>query len=536
MAVPEDIRKVARPVNTFVCDIDKHGRYPVREKIGCGYYVDAAGKRHRPSKNGKVIGHIVDGVYVPKSDKAGSIHTGEVDLKDWANICICDRENRDILEDLRRYYNEEDSQTIYAMAMLRALYRGMKDRLMERQYQETFLTEMYPGLKLDKNSVCRFMRDLGRQCSRITRFMRARVSMIESDDHLIIDGTLRQDQSTVNSLSEVSRNTVRTKHQDVLIMYGYSLNRKEVVCSEVFPGNMVDQRAVKSFLEDNGISKGLIVADKGFPPGAIVDGIRGTDVHYLLPLKRGSLKISENMMYEYDGTLSNGRRKLYKKVVTTDGDRTIWLYSFKDPEIAKDEELLYMEKHPGKLFDMEDFEEASKSFGTLVLESDAELEPEDADKAYEERWLVELAIRFDKDEKEMDDTREHSDYSVIGSNFINYLASIMSSRMLNLFESSGVLDKNTYGDVMRLLQRLKKTRVGNGEWQVRRIAKADIDEVQKMRLFDVPIVPSEPKKKPGRPKGSKDKVPRKRKSANAEPRDDRCMVPDSGKLCFIQKY
>mgnify|MGYP003308940575 CR=1 FL=1 len=121
-----------------------------------------------------------------------------------------------------------------------------------------------------------------------------------------------------------------------------------------------------------------------------------------------------------------------------------------------------------------------------------------------------LAYKFDKDEKEMDDTREHSDYSVIGSNFINYLASIMSSRMLNLFESSGVLEKNTYGDVMRLLQRLKKTRVGEGEWQVRRIAKVDVEEVQKLGLFDLPIVPSEPKKKRGRPKGSKDKVPRKR--------------------------
>ena len=146
----------------------------------------------------------------------------------------------------------------------------------------------------------------------------------------------------------------------------------------------------------------------------------------------------------------------------------------------------------------------------MVIESNIDMEPQDVGKAYEGRWLVELCIKFDKDEKEMDDTREHSDYSVIGSNFINYLASIMSSRMLNLFESSGVLEKNTYGDVMRLLQRLKKTRVGEGEWQVRRIAKVDVEEVQKLGLFDVPIVPSEPKKKRGRPKGSKDKVPRKR--------------------------
>ena len=510
MAVPEDIRKIERPTNTFVCDADKRGRYAVREKIGCGYYVDAAGKRHRPSKNGRVVGHIIDGVYVPLPDRTNSIHTGDVDLKDWANVFICDRENRDILDELRLFYDETDSLTIYIMVVLRASYRGMKDRLMERQYQETFLTEMYAPVKLDKNSVCVFMRDLGRTCNRISRFMKHRVSMMDMDDHLIIDGTLRQDHSEVDSLSEVSRRTVHTKHKDVLVMYGYSLKKREVVCSQVFPGNMTDGRAVKTFLEDNGVTKGLVVADKGFPVDAVLDGIAGTDVGYLLPLKRDSLKISDNDMYDFEGVLSGTSRKLYKKVRATHNGRDIWLYSFKDPEIAKDEELIYMDRHRGDAFDPEDYEESRKAFGTLVIESNIEMEPQDVDKAYEERWLVELCIKFDKDEKEMDDTREHSDYSVIGSNFINYLASIMSSRMLNLFESSGVLEKNTYGDVMRLLQRLKKTRVGEGEWQVRRIAKVDVEEVQKLGLFDLPIVPSEPKKKRGRPKGSKDKVPRKR--------------------------
>lgn len=513
MAVPEEIRRVPRPVNTFVCDISKKGWYPVREKLGCGYYVDADGKRHRPSKNGKVIGHIIDGTFVPKEKKDNSIRTGNVDLKDWANVHVCDRENADLLEELNLFYNESDSLTIYVMAMLRALYRGMKDRMMERQYQETFLTEMYPHVKLNKNNVSIFIRDLGRTCGRITRFMRHRVSMIDDDDHLIIDGTLKQDHSKVNSLSEVSRKTVHTKHQDLLIMYGYSLKKREVVCSQVFPGNMVDGLAVRSFIQDNGISKGLIVADKGFPVDAIIEGARGTDVHYLLPLKRSSSKISDKDMCEFEGVLSKGRGKLYRKVATTYKGRPIWLYSFKDPEITMDEELVYMDKHRGSAFDPKDYEASSKMFGTLVLESDTDMDPEDVGRAYEERWLVELCIRFDKDEKEMDDTREHSDYSVIGSHFIDHLASIMSSRMLGLFESSGVLEKNTYGDIMRLLRRLKKTRIGDGEWQVRRIAKVDIGEVQKLNLFDVPVVP---RNKVGRPKGSRDKVPRKRRSADEE--------------------
>ena len=62
MAVPEEIRCVPRPKNTFVVD-SKTDIYSVREKTGCGYYVDADGKAHRPSRNGRVVGHIINGIY-----------------------------------------------------------------------------------------------------------------------------------------------------------------------------------------------------------------------------------------------------------------------------------------------------------------------------------------------------------------------------------------------------------------------------------------------------------------------------------------
>ena len=70
MAVPEEIRRVPRPTNTFVVD-SKTGVYSVREKTGCGYYVDDDGKVHRPSRNGRVVGHIIDGVYAAKKIDEG---------------------------------------------------------------------------------------------------------------------------------------------------------------------------------------------------------------------------------------------------------------------------------------------------------------------------------------------------------------------------------------------------------------------------------------------------------------------------------
>ena len=58
MKVPEEIRKVKRPVNTIVEDSGREGpkRYSVRQR-GVVKYVP--GNNPQPH-NGKVIGHIID--------------------------------------------------------------------------------------------------------------------------------------------------------------------------------------------------------------------------------------------------------------------------------------------------------------------------------------------------------------------------------------------------------------------------------------------------------------------------------------------
>ncbi len=76
MAIPEYIRKVPRPVNTVVVDNGKDGpnRYAVRERAGIKYIQNG----NPQPKNGKVIGHIFDGAYVPPQWGDSHIWTGHV--------------------------------------------------------------------------------------------------------------------------------------------------------------------------------------------------------------------------------------------------------------------------------------------------------------------------------------------------------------------------------------------------------------------------------------------------------------------------
>lgn len=514
MTVPEEIRKVKRPKGTVVCD-GKEGVYPVREKLSGISYVDENGKRHRPSKNGRVVGHIIDMKFVEKG-LIESVSRGDVDLKDWGNVEMFDRLCRDLLDLLEVHYNSRDAMTIYTMAILRASYRGIPDRQLQRQYEETFLTEMYPLINLGRSNVSKFLRDVGRTCSRITNVMRAMVMGVQEGDHVIIDGSLRQDQSRVNSISEVSRKTSLRGYKEVLLMYAYCMETRQPLCSKVYPGNMVDQRAISDFLEEFGIEKGIIVADKGFLVKALRKALdENEDLHYLLPIKR-SMKVIERLdLRTYDSRLEGEEGIQCRKVLDTDAEHETWYYSFRDPRFAADEEMMYMSQHRGKDFDSEDLESRRREFGTIVFESDLDMECGTAYETYESRWLIELFFRRQEDTMEQDDTREHSDYSVIASNFIDYLSSIMVSRMLGFLDRNGLLDNNTYGDILNLMLRVKMTRVGEGEWRVRRIAEKDAELLERTGLLIRPVVPKEVKKR-GRPKGSKDSQPRKKRSKKAD--------------------
>ena len=73
MAVPEEIRRVERPTNTVVVDRGGNGpkRYAVVERVGCR----RVNGKNRPV-DGRTVGHIISGGYVPKGPKGAAATRG----------------------------------------------------------------------------------------------------------------------------------------------------------------------------------------------------------------------------------------------------------------------------------------------------------------------------------------------------------------------------------------------------------------------------------------------------------------------------
>lgn len=488
MAIPKEILKVDRPRNSVVFAYGKgKDRYGVRSRLGCR----RVNGKNIPV-NGPTIGHIVDGKFVALKP----MEEESPDLIDYANVVYCDGLFRDMVSELDGLYSHPDSLRIYCIALLRVCQPGIKDCELKEAYDESFLSILYPGVALSRNSVSGFLKLLGKCLSRIVKFMRKRAENAGIDHHLLVDGTLKSDESSVNTLSDFSRKARKKGTRDISVIYAFDLDAMEPVCSQCFPGNMLDLTGYSDFIEKNGIKKGLIVADKGFPHESARKCFEANpDLHYLNPLKRNSRLAATHGMYGYDGVLKEMPGITFRKAKVSGKEK--WLYSFRDSERAAKEEKDYL-RHAGDGYSDSEFKERQALFGTVVLESDLDMTPEQAYFAYSRRWEIEAVMRYYKQACEFDETRAHSDYSVYGTEFVNFLSVVLTYRILNDMEKKGVLEKYTYGKAMAKLARAKKIRI-DGKYSLIRLNPSTMELLETLGITEKEKTE---KRKRGRPRKS----------------------------------
>ncbi len=64
-------------------------------------------------------------------------------------------------------------------------------------------------------------------------------------------------------------------------------------------------------------------------------------------------------------------------------------------------------------------------------------------QAYEERWLIKMVFRYYKNVNKFDETRMHSNYSVISSEFVCFLSTIVTGRLLKRIGGAPFLKTST---------------------------------------------------------------------------------------------
>ena len=171
----------------------------------------------------------------------------------------------DLFTELLSVYTPKDAYTIMAIASLRVIKPEVSAKRFATQYQQTFISKFYPGIDLSENTVSAFLQGIGRDGNRRLAFYHKRAASVAADHHVAINGMLKQDSGIVNDLSAFSCRARTKGCREVSVLYAYDIEATEPICAEIFPGNSIDATSYRSFIRDNDIRKGIIVANKGFP-------------------------------------------------------------------------------------------------------------------------------------------------------------------------------------------------------------------------------------------------------------------------------
>ena len=145
MGVPQDIRAVPRPKNTVV--IDTGGKGPLR------YCVRERNKAVRTAKgfqprNGKVIGHIVDGAFVPVSSRMKAKERRTLGCA----LLVADLD-ADLRARLAAHLGDKDADLVLALASLGILHPDLGEDLRAAQYKASLASLVFPGLDLSEKSI-----------------------------------------------------------------------------------------------------------------------------------------------------------------------------------------------------------------------------------------------------------------------------------------------------------------------------------------------------------------------------------------------
>lgn len=454
MPIPAEILAVERPKSTRV--LYSFGRYLVVKRTS-----KRVNGRTVPVDLG-TIGEIKDGKYIeirkePRRTKAGRT----VDVKDYGEVALCNLVGKEIIEELKEVYDLPDATRIYVIALLRAAYHDIKNRDIQLAYDTSFASEMYPKVALSENTISTFLETVGMEYSKISQFMRNRIEKF-GGSNLVVDGMLKDCNSDTDIFSEFSRKGSKKGSKDLTLMYAYDPTTREPVAVKPYPGNMLDLTSVDDFLTEFHVKSGLLVMDKGFYGPNALKTIRGIEgLGYIIPLKQSSKLITDNEMdKEITSILSEYKdaQILWKKKKIADNR---FLYAFRNPKDAYDQEIGYLVRNRNKGTYSEDkYLDKQSEFGLIVFESNMDLDPLEVYDAYAKRWEIEIMFNLYKNIVELNTTRVHGDYRVYATEFINFLSVLISSKVKWLLSNTGVAAKYSYKQVFHYLGKSKMARCG----------------------------------------------------------------------------
>jgi len=380
-------------------------------------------------------------------------------------------------------------------------------------YSLSYLSRVLGDLPLSPATVTGLLRQVGTDRGAIRRYMQEdleRTSIIMIDGHRLISCSANLEYARVGYDSRMRY----MPQVNLIYLFSVSPAGRLPVYYKQFSGDVPDVSVFEDIMKDSGLKARdiTLVADKGFGSGDNFDLIVGSELAYIIPLKRGTLEVPElpEGTRDYEQIFNFRGRPVYSKTYPHDGYRVILYY---DSDLASHEtadlinrhnkknttmalawqkEESRREKGKGRLSDVEldklepvDITEVLRGrneIGTFSLRTNRlDLNSQQVYHLYKTRQEIEQTFKFYDNTLDSNASYMRDIHSLEAWLFINHLALQMLYGALDLISAQGLTSEYSFDDLISFLKGVRVNLIG-GNWYLTKMTKKTKELCERLHI------------------------------------------------------
>lgn len=410
------------------------------------------------------LGRITENGLIPAKSKTIKIET-PVTVKEYGASNVLHTIGADILSELRQVFPAHGEQ-LFTIAALRVIEQCPFKRI-EHFYRNSYLSEMFKGLKVSGKELSLFLHNFGVNREPIVKFMER---FIIGNEHILFDGTGILSKSEKMDINRQGYNAHHDYNPQINLLYAFACESKSPIYYRIIAGNIRDISAFKLSVSEAGLSNVVVVADKGFGSEANFSMLDEAHIKYIIPLKRNSAL--------FDTTkLETGNKSVFDGYFMFN-ERPIWYYKlnevivYLDNELKNCEEKRYLKNIENNIdgYTMEGFIGNQYKFGTITLKTNACKTAQEIYNLYKERWEIEQSFDFLKNLLEQDKSFMQNEKSLETWAFINHISLMLNYKIYNLLREKKLLSTFSVADFLSHLKYIFRVKI-NDAWYLSETTK-----------------------------------------------------------------
>ena len=483
-SVPQEIRDL-RPSGSMVKAQSQ--RYYVYEYSSTKVKVnleDGTFKWKTVTKMGKCIGQITlkDG-FVPNKN---ALSKDDITIKEYGSYKAVTFFSETTLARLKGIFNQKDANEIYCVACIFVVYGFSYMKNMNRLYQESYLSYLYPDVHMGYEALRNLFHKLGSRGGKIDEFEQTLLD--NSSKKIAIDGHVIACASERNDLSAFGYKASRIGSEQINWMTAYDVETKIPLINQMFNGADPDKTAVQSLFDRFLFKDTLFVVDRGFNTDSDKRLMSTNGNSYIMPMVQGrkdyegvrkklSFDKRKNFIYDKDGYSS----LIYYKEFEENGRRFL---AYKDTTRASAERQTYIKKiRAGKKgYTEEGLLENDMDFGLFIMEtSDNDKHPREIFCDYKSRWTIETFYEYIDNEMDFNTIYQQDFCGLQGLGFIVQIAGMIYHDLRKALDGVNL----SLRDVINELKGIKMSKE-RSRWMIRNNTKTKRDICEKLNL-SIPI-------------------------------------------------